>query len=274
MNHDNRFESAIDLEEQPEYRDVPEFDEVNDEISNRLLEIGNTLSNLQRNLDVMEQKVGRGNVDKYQANSIALVNSLLEKFRDLSVYSKRLNGIDSDLLNKSQVFVKGKLNQSLKGLLGDFQESQTRLSEIDKELNRRNMEVIRQEEEATQAEDGYHVSPATRQKVVVEYEPVNAEEIEYQRNLVEERERDIERISTGVNELNEIFQDLSSMVVSQGEIIDNIETNIYSTLHDTRMASKHLTRADRYDRNKRKFCFWLWVIVCVILFFMVLIIFA
>ncbi|QPG75692.1 hypothetical protein FOA43_003051 [Brettanomyces nanus] len=271
------FNSAIDLEEQPSYQDSPEFDQVNDDISNGLLEINNMLSNLNKNLIVMERKVdvdgrsgGDGSVEKYQSNSVTLVNRLVGLFKDISLYSRKMNGMDTTMLNKSQIFVKSKLNENLKSSLKKFNELQKSLTDLDKQMNEQVQESHKQSETSPPPQQ----QQQQQQRLIIEYEPVNAEELEYQRNLVEERERDIEQISHGVSELNEIFHDLSSMVDAQGEFVDNIETNIYSTLHDTRMANKHLRRADRYHRNKRKLCFWLLMIACVVILFVIMIIFA
>lgn len=259
----------IDLEDQPSYKDVPEFDELSDALSNELLEIGNCLNSLEKNLDVLEQNSAKGEpVTKRQDSSISLVNKAMELFKEASVYSKRLNAIDTSDLNSSQVFVKDKLNKNLKSSLQRFNQLQKRLTAAEKRINATDMQTIEEEERRAS------VSSNEEPQIIMEYEPVNSEEIEYQRNLVEEREREIDQISEGVTELNTIFQDLNNMVLEQGEMVDNIENNMYSTLNDTRMASKHLTRADRHYRNKRRLCFWLLLIAAFIILFAVMIIFA
>ncbi|KAG7811847.1 hypothetical protein KL921_002113 [Ogataea angusta] len=261
---------AITLEEQPLYRDVPEFDDINRQISNTLLDVNNGLSNLNKNLNFLQDAINKDqNVQKYHQNASKLISRLFELFKSVSDGTRRLNQLDASLLNKSQTFVKDKLNTSLKRALQDFNDLQSLYTSLEKKMNEKSASLISHETEGES-------EPPSReqQQVVIEYEPLNAEEVEYQRALIEERERDIENISQGIEELNQIFHDLSNIVVEQGGLIDNIESNLYSTLHDTQRASKHLHKADRYQRNKRRLYFWLLVIVSVVFLFLVLIVVA
>ncbi|KAG7860277.1 hypothetical protein KL939_001763 [Ogataea angusta] len=261
---------AITLEEQPLYRDVPEFDDINRQISNTLLDVNNGLSNLNKNLNFLQDAINKDqNVQKYHQNASKLISRLFELFKSVSDGTRRLNQLDASLLNKSQTFVKDKLNTSLKRALQDFNDLQSLYTSLEKKMNEKSASLISHETEGES-------EPPSReqQQVVIEYEPLNAEEVEYQRALIEERERDIENISQGIEELNQIFHDLSNIVVEQGGLIDNIESNLYSTLHDTQRASKHLHKADRYQGNKRRLCFWLLVIVSVVFLFLVLIVVA
>ncbi|KAG7886663.1 hypothetical protein KL938_000316 [Ogataea parapolymorpha] len=264
---------AITLEEQPLYHDIPEFDDINRQISNTLLDVNNGLSNLNKNLNFLQDAIDKDqNAQKYHQNSSKLISRLFELFKSVSDDTRRLNQLDPSLLNKSQTFVKDKLNTSLKRALQDFNDLQSLYTSLEKKMNEKSASLISHETEG--GSEPSSREQQQQQQVVIEYEPLNAEEVEYQRALIEERERDIENISQGIEELNQIFHDLSNIVVEQGGLIDNIESNLYSTLHDTQRASKHLHKADRYQRNKRKLCFWLSVIVSVIFLFLVLIVVA
>ncbi|KAG7895080.1 hypothetical protein KL925_001671 [Ogataea polymorpha] len=263
---------AITLEEQPLYQDVPEFDDINRQISNTLLDVNNGLSNLNKNLNFLQDAIDNDqNAQKYHQNSSKLISRLFELFKSVSDDTRRLNQLDTSLLNKSQTFVKDKLNTSLKRALQDFNDLQSLYTSLEKKMNEKSASLISHETEGRSEPSSRE---SQQQQVVIEYEPLNAEEVEYQRALIEERERDIENISQGIEELNQIFHDLSNIVVEQGGLIDNIESNLYSTLHDTQRASKHLHKADRYQRNKRRLCFWLLVIVSVVFLFLVLIVVA
>ena len=88
-----------------------------------------------------------------------------------------------------------------------------------------------------------------QQQVQITYEPVNAEELEQQTILVEEREREIHRIQQDTVEINEIFQNLSSIVNEQQFQIDNIESNLFNYSQDVRGASNELRTAERYQRR-------------------------
>ncbi|KAH3669081.1 hypothetical protein OGAPHI_001677 [Ogataea philodendri] len=212
---------AITLEEQPVYQDVPEFDEINQQISNALLSVNNSLSNLNKNLNFLETAIDKGqSVEKYQQSSSKLISQLMDLFKGVSSDTRTLNGLDAALLNKSQTFVRDKLNTNLKRSLQEFNQLQQFYTDLEKKQNEKSASLI-----GSGLVDETPVAQPQQQQVVIEYEPVNAEEVEYQRALIEERERDIENISHGIEELNEIFHDLSNIVVDQGSMIDNIESN-------------------------------------------------
>ena len=86
----------------------------------------------------------------------------------------------------------------------------------------------------------------------IEYTPLNAEELERQHMEAVQREAEISKIVHSVGELNSIFHDMDALVGVQGELVDNIEQNIYSTLDHTRGAAGALRKADRWDRRRRR----------------------
>ena len=103
------------------------------------------------------------------------------------------------------------------------------------------------------------------------HEPVNAEEIERQHYEAVQREVEINKIVNSVGELNQIFHDLDTLVNNQGELIDNIESNIYSALDNSRNAARELYKADRWDRKRRR-CSYLVAIVGVFFLLIVMVI--
>lgn len=104
-------------------------------------------------------------------------------------------------------------------------------------------------------------------------------EVEFQEQLIQEREGEIEQIEQGITELNQIFKDLGQIVGEQQSMIgelccpdlstlnplmsscqsDNIETNVRSVASDTRNASVQLTEAHAYQRRagRRMICLFL-----------------
>ena len=73
-------------------------------------------------------------------------------------------------------------------------------------------------------------------------------------NHLQEREQDINRLAHGVQEVSDLFMDMSLLVSYQGEKIDNIEANITSTLSSTTSANKQLIKASIYQQKKRACC--------------------
>lgn len=88
-----------------------------------------------------------------------------------------------------------------------------------------------------------------QQQVQITYEPVNAEELEQQTLLIEEREREIQQISHDTQEINDIFLNLQDIIQEQLFQIDTIEDNILSYSTDVRGASRELRKAERYQKR-------------------------
>ena len=53
---------------------------------------------------------------------------------------------------------------------------------------------------------------------------LNNSEIEFNEQLIEEREQEIQGIEQGITELNEIFKDLATIVTEQGSMLGIINT--------------------------------------------------
>ena len=73
-------------------------------------------------------------------------------------------------------------------------------------------------------------------------------------NHLQQREQDINKLAHGVQEVSDLFMDMSLLVSYQGEKIDNIEANIASTLSSTNNANKQLIKASKYQQKKRACC--------------------
>lgn len=73
-------------------------------------------------------------------------------------------------------------------------------------------------------------------------------------NHLQQRQQDINKLAHSVQEVSDLFMDMSLLVSYQGEKIDNIEANIASTLSSTNNANKELLKASRYQEKKRKCC--------------------
>ncbi|EFP90619.2 uncharacterized protein PGTG_16645 [Puccinia graminis f. sp. tritici CRL 75-36-700-3] len=89
--------------------------------------------------------------------------------------------------------------------------------------------------------------PAQRQQD--EEEVIPDYELDYQEALIEERENEIREIEVGINELNQIFRDLGTIVQEQGGNIDNIESNVHRINNDMSGAVAELHQAHEYQKK-------------------------
>ncbi|KAF2205281.1 t-SNARE [Delitschia confertaspora ATCC 74209] len=81
--------------------------------------------------------------------------------------------------------------------------------------------------------------------------------------LISQREREIENIAQGVIELANIFQELQTMVIDQGSMLDRIDYNVERMAVDVKEADKELTVASGYQRRgiKRKIILLLIILI-------------
>lgn len=67
-----------------------------------------------------------------------------------------------------------------------------------------------------------------------------------------QREREIESIAQGVIDLSNIFQEIQSMVIDQGSLLDRIDYNVDRTVEHLQKADKELKVATNYQRRSTK----------------------
>ncbi|XP_065842840.1 syntaxin-7-like [Oscarella lobularis] len=71
-------------------------------------------------------------------------------------------------------------------------------------------------------------------------------------DLIREREDAIKNIEQTMTDVNQIFKDLSVMVYEQGDMIDNIESNVEEAHGDVRNANVQLASARDHQKKARK----------------------
>lgn len=81
--------------------------------------------------------------------------------------------------------------------------------------------------------------------------------------LIAQREREIEDIAQGIIELANIFQELQTMVIDQGSMLDRIDYNVENMNRDVKEADKELKVASGYQRRtiKRKIMLLLAILI-------------
>jgi syntaxin 16 len=81
--------------------------------------------------------------------------------------------------------------------------------------------------------------------------------------LIAQREREIEDIAQGIIELANIFQELQTMVIDQGSMLDRIDYNVENMARDVKEADKELNVASGYQKRgiKRKIMLLLAILI-------------
>lgn len=140
-------------------------------------------------------------------------------------------------------------------------------------MQRRALEKERASKAALE-DSGNAQSPSAerQQQLQQEYQPQLAEqsEVDFQENLIIEREGEIRQIEQSVGELNELFRDVAHIVREQGDMLDTIDVNVENTLQDTRGADVELRSASRYQKAARNKACCLLLILAIVLVIIVL----
>jgi len=81
-------------------------------------------------------------------------------------------------------------------------------------------------------------------------------ELRFNEALIEERDQAVTEISGQISEVHQIFQDLAVLVHDQGEMMDDIESNLTRAATRTMDAHTQIVRAERSQRRARNtWCF-------------------
>lgn len=62
-------------------------------------------------------------------------------------------------------------------------------------------------------------------------------------DIAKERNKELDQMITTVNDLKEIFQEVSNMIISQGTILDRIDYNLYQARHNIRRGNREMEEA-------------------------------
>jgi t-SNARE complex subunit (syntaxin) len=255
------YTDDVDLEAQIPYSDSPEFDRLSENIATRLFDINSNIVKVRSLLKSLTQKDDIATEER----AVQLVDRTRDSIKETSNLIKQIQVWPDGL--PAQKFTQQKLSREFSSALSEFQEVQRDLAE------RQRSSIIRAKSDLAGAtalaeeqdeETGARVQEPREQTALLVNE-LDQQAVDYQQSLIAEREMEIEGIEHGIEELNEIFRDLGTIVSEQGTIIDNIESNIYSVAESTRDASTQLTKAARYQRNTRGRMFCLLIILAIVL---------
>jgi len=80
---------------------------------------------------------------------------------------------------------------------------------------------------------------------------------------VQEKHKDIQRLESSIQELHQLFVDLSVLVESQGELLNDIEHNVETSVEYMKSGVGELVKANEYAaKSRKKMC-------CLIMFFVI-----
>eukprot|EP01135_Chromosphaera_perkinsii_P005353 Nk52_evm34s343 gene=Nk52_evmTU34s343 len=88
---------------------------------------------------------------------------------------------------------------------------------------------------------------------------------------IHEREKEIAQIAKSIIELNEVFKEMSVLVIDQGTILDRIDYNIEQVTESVDRGYKQLKKAEEYQqRSKKTYCILILTVLVAIMLCLVI----
>lgn len=210
------FNDLNDLEAQPEeYSDEtqsPEFNNLTKSISNKIFKLSSNVILVHRYIGLLgtarDTEKMRTSLMDTLSKTQNITKELLPNIRDLSRW-------DAEEVGPNGKYEQKKLTAEYQKAALDFQNAQRLALEKQKDYVKDVKAII---EEANRDEDR---SPRSyeHQQEQQRLHLLDNSEIEFNEQLIEEREQEIQGIEMGINELNEIFKDLATIVMEQGTVL-------------------------------------------------------
>ncbi|KAI9930868.1 hypothetical protein ASPWEDRAFT_100054 [Aspergillus wentii DTO 134E9] len=254
--------TALRREEDPQYRDDPDFHRLTESVSNQLFTLTSNVTRLSSQVSLIGTKrdTARGRERAHQ-----MLEETRSGFKDVAEGIKKVQTWED--VNPAQKWTQQKLASEFKATFDEFQTVQRRTLEKQRESAVAAHPALHDGEFAGTEEDGHQL-----QQQQLEEQPrlANQNEVDFQESLIIERETEIRNIEQSVGELNELFRDVAHIVHEQGGQLDIISDNVERVNTDTRGANVELRGASRYQKNARNKACCLLVILAVVLLIIVL----
>lgn len=273
----------VDIEAQMGYQQYEDFNVLSSVVTDGVYDLTSNIKKINRILPNLDSS----SPPAKQRALGALTKECTERFKHLSNAVKQLTEWDSRKLDPTQKFSQQSLTQEFGQILQEFRTLQANVARKEQQLVKQHQEAVEEEihspnstrhlQEATEQtpllllqeeEEGRHLHqrqsarPEASQSQMLDL--VSQNEVDFHNSLLQEREQEISTIQQGVHEINAIFKDLGTLVVEQGAQVDTIEENVGTLAQNTQNASTELTKADNYQKSRRKWS-------CILLFILVII---
>ena len=222
-------------------------------------DLSTKFSILDRKIDELEQLFSKKSRPTFDSNSLELID------HDIRVLTgeitSRISQIRSDI--KKPIKTRNKDEASL--LLNLQQSSCIRLGQFIQKF--RNLQASKKIDGGIANDDDDDINDPIA-SMYADFEPQltpdqmtllhrNEEELRNQND-------EIARLVTMMNELNDLFRDLSLLVFEQGTVLDRIDTKIEVAIQEVESGNMQLQQANEHQKSK---CFYVYigVVACLIL---------
>jgi t-SNARE complex subunit (syntaxin) len=212
------FNDLNDLEAQPRsFTDPtmtsPEFTRLTKSISQKIFNITSNVALVHRYIGLLGTP---RDTDKMRGLLMETLGKTKTLSKDAIPEIRALSRWDPEEIGPSGKYEQQKLTGDFQKAVTDFQNAQKLALEKQKDYVKDAKAAI-EEDQAEEEESHGGRGQAVQQQQGIQL--LDNSEIEFNEQLIEEREVEIQGIQEGIMELNEIFRDLATIVVEQGSAI-------------------------------------------------------
>lgn len=235
-------------------------------IKNKLKEL-NLLHDKHLNRPTMDDNFDEEKfIDQLTQEITQILGQSQMKVRKISI---RVGGVHSSRSDQRLIRnVVSNLASSLQNLTTDFRKNQNLyLKKIQSRKERSNMLFDTSEYSSSSAlmtEENYYDEDDAN-LLNLKQEQLQTHRVNQQ--LLNEREKEITHVVKSIQDLNEVFKDLATMIVDQGTVLDRIDYNIEKVSVHVDHGLVELQKAQKYQKaNKKMYCIGILIIIFVLLF--------
>jgi len=228
------------------------------QISNGIREIANNVIQIRQSTNRIGTNQDSDELRKNMNFLVAQTNQVLKK---VTQDFKLLDSVDRGS-DKQKKMLKAKLLKDFESTANSFKQITNIASQKEKSTPVPQQTFARRNDDHYAFDDEENVRQTENKRLLdQQFHSLEQERI-FQDDYVRRRNEEIKEIEKQVIEVNEMFVDVSNLVQEQGHMIDNIESNVEKTSHDTKAATVELKKASEYQKSYRsKLC----VLVLIIL---------
>ncbi|KAK6902810.1 hypothetical protein I203_108069 [Kwoniella mangroviensis CBS 8507] len=226
----------------------PTFTALKDSVSIQIFKIQSNVQGIQKLVDKLG---GNGDGPALRTSLHNLTEATREMVKKSTDDVKKLAAYPAGGEFSNRKPIQTKLSKEFGNAITSFQRVSRQSAERQRsfvESQKRRVDKLVEESEEAHEEPRSSVE-LEQVQAQQQVQQVSPQELDFQETLIAEREAEIREIESGIHELNDIFRDLGTMVVEQGGLIDNIESNVTSVARDTSSAAEELTTAHEYQRK-------------------------
>jgi len=197
----------------------PGFTRLSKSISQRIFSITSNVALIHRFIGLLGTT---RDTDKMRSSLMDTLAKTKDLSKDLVPDIRTLTHWDPDEIGPSERYEQQKLTGDFQKAATDFQNAQRLALEKQKDFVSKRREAIEEEQaeyEASPDGRGQRSKHSQQQQQQQGAQLLDNAEVEFNEQLIEEREQEIQGIEQGIIELNEIFRDLGSIVTEQGSLI-------------------------------------------------------